>query len=77
METQIAKFHLFFILNQILGCSESSGGAVRLGLFFMSDEVGIMANLRSDGRVMMDLGFRKHVLSITNVFGRNYLISLR
>ena len=33
--------------------------------------------IRSGGRFMVDLGFRKHFVSMSNDFEMNYLISLR
>ena len=78
--SQILQTHHVFVvqfLNLFLGFSGVSEDAVGLGVFFYVEWTWNYGEIRSGGRVMMVLGFRKHFLSITNDFGRNYLISLR
>ena len=46
-------------------------------MFFYVEMWWNHGKLCSGGRFMVDFGFRKHLLLITNVFERIYLISLR
>ena len=48
-----------------------------LGMLFYVEWWWDYAEVQSWGRFMMDLGFQKYLLSTTNDFERNYLISLR
>ena len=69
--------YLFEILDLICRFSGDSGGAVRLGIVFYVKRIWNYGEIRSWGRLMMVLGFRKHLLSISDIIGRNYSISLR
>ena len=69
----MAEFGLGVDLSWFLG---GSGGAVGLGMFFYVEWWWNYVEIRSGGRFKADLGFRRHFLSITNDFERNYLISL-
>ena len=68
---------LLLFSNLILGFPGNSEGGVRLGMLFYFEWWWNYAEIRFGGRFMVDLGVRKHFLSITNEFERNYLISLR
>ena len=54
-----------------------SGGAVRLGMFFTSNEFGIMAKFSLEVGLWLFWDFENIFLSTTNDFERNYLMSLR
>ena len=65
----IFRFHF-----EIFG---NCGGAVGLGMFFMSNEFRIMAKFGLGSIWGSVWGVRAQFLSITYDFGRTYLISLR
>ena len=50
---------------------------MRLGAFFYVEWIWNYGEIRSGGRFMVVLEFRKLFLSLTNDFERNYLIPLR
>ena len=67
------KFGLEVIFDKLSG---NSGGAVRLGMFFMSNGGGFMTKFCLGVDLWWMWGF-ENILAITNNFEKNYLISLR
>ena len=70
-----------FIILKTLKIGRTDGqtdeGGVGLSIAFCVDWCWNYAEIWSGGRFMVVLGDRKHLLLITHVFERNYLISLR
>ena len=74
IQIAILLFHFYF-LNSIRAVSGSSEMLRGWACVFDVEWIWNYNEIRSGGRFIEDLGFRKHRLSVTPVFERNYLIS--